>query len=239
MMERKFSLFFYLFAPVLLIYLFYMSATVIVHWGNYSSLGIRVYDLLASDIFSMIILFITTQLMVLRIVGEKAPYGTLDRELITISKSSMFFGKLITNSIFVFIQCFLVYFSGFILFPAKNYGSHFWVFIFILLIGLFGLVSGLVISIFSKNKEQAVQIVPFYILIMMILSGSLIPLDQMSHVIGLISNKLPLTMGISSLKNLTLNGVGFEDVLTSLYYLISWIMGIGLIGLLKFKYEKK
>lgn len=239
MMERKYSLFFYLIAPVIIIAIFFGTATTPVNWGDYASLNLKIYDLFASDIFSIIIIFITTQIMVLRIVGERAPYGTLDRELIAISRSSMFLGKFVANFFYILIQCTLLFVSGFILFPARNYGSFPLIFLFILLIGVFGLISGLGISIFSKNKEQAVQLVPFYILILMLLSGILIPLEQMPQNVVQVAENFPLTLGASSLKTLTLDGVGFEDVSNKMILLCVWIFGIGFISLLKFKLERR
>ena len=124
MKERKFSLLFYLIAPLLIIALFYMiTSSLTLDWTNYASMGLRIYDFYVPNILGIVVLFITTQLMVLRIIGERAPYGTLDRELIAISKSGMFFGKLIANLIFVFLQCFLIFLSAYVFFPAKNYGS--------------------------------------------------------------------------------------------------------------------
>ena len=239
MMERKFSLAFYLFSPVLVIAAFYVSATLNVDWGAYAALGIKLYDLFASDIISIVILFVTTQIMVLRIVGERAPYGTLDRELIAISRAGMFFGKLIANFLFVFLQCALIYVGAFVLFPARNYGNQLTVFLFIVLIGLLGLILGLAISIFSKNKEQAVQLVPFLVLILMLMGGIIVPLNQMPSHIVIVAGNSPLTLGVTSLKNLTLDGVGFEDVTVRMILLLAWIVGIGAVSLLKFNFEKK
>ncbi|MBU1245725.1 MAG: ABC transporter permease [Nanoarchaeota archaeon] len=240
MKERKFSLLFYLIAPLLIIALFYMiTSSLTLDWTNYASMGLRIYDFYVPNILGIVVLFITTQLMVLRIIGERAPYGTLDRELIAISKSGMFFGKLIANLIFVFLQCFLIFLSAYVFFPAKNYGSPISVFLFILLIGIFGAVLGFFISIMSKNKEQAVQLVPFFVLILMVLSGILIPIDLMPTDIATITSIFPLTLGTTSLKTLTLDGVGFEDVFGNMLFLIFWIVGLTFISLLKFKLERK
>jgi len=104
-------------------------------------------------------------------------------------------------------------------------------------LGMFGLISGFAISIFSGSKEQAIQFVPFYILILMLLSGILIPIDQMSVTLATVVQKLPLTLGASSLKTLSLDGVGFEDVVSKFLYLLMWIFGIGLISWTKFRFE--
>lgn len=237
LMERKLSLLFYLIIPAILIAIFYYSATAIVTWGKYVGLNIKIYDWQAPFIFAAIVLFFTVQLTILRIVGERAPYGTLDRELVAISKTSMYFGKLIANFIFVFIQIILIYIAGFILFPARNYGNSAAIFLFLLLIGLFGLVSGLAVSIFSKNKEQAIQFVPFFVLVLLLLSGVFVPLEQMSEGMKGIASILPLTLGSNALNSMMLDGWGFEDVTGAALGLIIWIIIIITIGLLKFKYE--
>lgn len=239
MKERKISLLFYLLVPAIIIWIFYVSATTPINWGNYASLNLKLYDLLASGVFAIIILFVTTQLMVLRIVGERAPYGTLDRELIAISRTGMYFGKLLANIIFIILQVILVYIVGFVIFPARNYGSFIPIILSLFLIALFGLVSGFTISIFSKNKEQAIQLVPFFVLILLLFSGILVPLDQMPENIVLIAENMPLTLGSESLKTLTLDGVGFEDVQLDMTKLLMWVLIIGLFGLLKFNFERK
>jgi|SRR3989338_3636686 len=238
MKERKISLLFYLLVPAIIIWIYYISATMTINWGDYASLNLKLYDLFASDVFSIIIIFITTQLMVLRIVGERAPYGTLDRELIAISRIGMYFGKLFANLIFVLLQVIIIYIFGFIIFPARNYGSPIPILLFLFLIALFGLISGLTISIFSKNKEQAIQLIPFFVLILLLFSGLFVPLDQMPGNIRLIAENMPLTLGSQSLKMLTLDGVGFEDVQFKMWKLLSWIGVITLAGLVKFELER-
>jgi len=238
MKERKISLLFYLLVPAIIIWVYYISATLIITWGDYASLNLKLYDFSAPDVFSIIIIFITTQLMVLRIVGERAPYGTLDRELIAISRTGMYFGKLFANSIFIALQVILIYIFGFIIFPARNYGEPIPILLFLFLIALFGLISGLTISIFSKNKEQAIQLVPFFVLVLLLFSGLFVPLDQMPENIRLIAENMPLTLGSQSLKMLTLDGVGFEDVQFNMLRLLIWIAVIAILGLLKFGFER-
>jgi len=239
MKERKVSLLFYLLVPSIIIYIYFISTQSIITWGNYASLNIRIYDFMASDVFSIIILFVTSQLMVLRIVGERAPYGTLDRELIAISRSGMFLGKLITNLIFVILQVILIYIFGFVIFPAKNYSGPIPILVFMLLMAIFGLVSSLAISVFSKNKEQAIQLVPFLVLVLLLFGGILIPLDQFPSKIRPLASNSPLALGASSLKTLSLDGVGFEDVQLNMIKMITWIIIIVLLGLLKFRFERK
>ncbi len=102
MKQRKGNLIFYLFVPIILIWLYSLIASGQVN----SSLDLTRFDVTAPSVLSVIIVFITMQLTVLRIVAERAPYGTLDRELIAISISGMYFGKLIANYLYAIIQVF-------------------------------------------------------------------------------------------------------------------------------------
>jgi ABC-2 type transport system permease protein len=239
MKERWLSLFFSFILLAVIISVYYYSATSIVDWGNYVSLKIKLYDLLSSDVFSIVLIFITTQLMVLRIVGERAPYGTLDRELIAISRTDMYLGKLIANLLVVIIQVGIVFSIGFFVFPAKNYGDPILVLLLLFLISLFGLLSGFTISIFSKNREQAIQLVPIVVLILLLLSGILIPLTDMPSDMKSIAENLPLTISTNSLKLVTLDGQGFEEIQGNVTKLSTWIVGLFVIGVIKFNLERK
>jgi ABC-type multidrug transport system permease subunit len=232
MFERKFSLILYLLAPILIIFLFYSSATQVITWGNYANLQIRLYDMYAPVILGLIVFFISLQLTILRIVGERAPYGTLDRDLMAISKTKMYLGKLIANSIYLLAQIAVIYLASFVLFPIKNYTSPFNVSVLLFLFGLFGIVTGLLISVISKNKESAIQLVPLF-------SGSMISLDSMPQIISSIAKNLPLTLTNDSLRNLMLDGVGFEEILSKVGILLIWIFSFLIIGILKFKFESK
>src|SRR3989339_782367 len=100
MKESKLSFLFYLIVPIIIIGLFANLGSSVIMYGQTT-----VYDFLGVKFFALIILFTTMQMTILRIVGERAPYGTLDRDLLAISRSGMFLGKLTANALFVFIQC--------------------------------------------------------------------------------------------------------------------------------------
>lgn len=239
MKERKLSLLFYLFSPFIIIWINYYSANTLVNWGSYASLNLRLYDLIAQRLFPMILLFVTLQLTVLRIVGERAPAGTLDRDLMAISRSGMYTGKFIANAFFAALQGIIIYFAGYAIFPARNYSPPIYILGFLLLTAIFGAVTGLTVSVFSKTKEQAVQLAPIILLIFLLFSGNVVELNQMPQKIQTIAINSPLAISSESLRMLTLDGVGFEDVQMNVAKLLIWIFGIAIIGLIKFRYEKK
>ena len=238
--ERWLSTFMFILASALVIVLFFYVAKIPVGLSGLSKLNYTYYDFLAPMIFSLLILFVTVQMIVLRIVGERAPYGTLDRELIAISRTGMYFGKLIVHSIVAFFQCFCIYIVGFILFPVKSYAlSPAPILILFFLLALFGLSLGLTVSIFSKHKETAVQIAPYLILGLFVTSLILIfpgiAISQGAYIF-IVNN--PLALISQSLNEIMLNGVGFEDINQSIIKIMIWIGSLIFVSLLKFRFEK-
>lgn len=239
--ERWLSTLIFILASALIIIIFSYVAKVPVGWGGLSEINYTYYDLLAPMIFSLLILFVTVQMIVLRIVGERAPYGTLDRELIAISRTGMYFGKLFVHSIIAFLQCLCIYVIGFVLFPVKNYAlSPVPILVLFFLLALFGLSLGLLVSIFSNHKEAAVQITPYLILGLFVTSLILIfpgiAIGQ-STKIFIVNN--PVALISQSLNEIMLNGVGFEDISANVTRITFWIIGLILVSLLKFNFERK
>ena len=177
-------------------------------------------------------------------IPEKLPIfiydRTLDRELIAISRTGMYFGKLFVHSTIAFLQCFCIYIVGFILFPVKSYAlSPLLVLLLFFLLALFGLSLGLTVSIFSKHKETAVQIAPYLILGLFVTSLILIfPGASISQGTKVVVMNNPVALISQSLNEVILNGVGFEDISSSVIKMVIWIAGLITISLLKFRFEK-
>ena len=108
------------------------------------------------------------------------------------------------------------------------------------LLALFGLSLGMFVSVFSKHKESAVQIAPYLVLGLFITSLILIfPGIVLSSSIKAIFMSNPLALISQSLSESMVNGVGFEDIGSNVARIIFWILGLIVISLLKFKYERK
>lgn len=242
MLETKFSFLFYLIVPSIVIWLFANFAQEVVVYGS-----VTVYEYFAYRVFVLVIIFVTTQLTILRIVGERAPYGTLDRDLLAISRNGMYLGKIITNALFVLIQSVLIYIVGFVIFPAgKIYSSPINIILLLFIIGLFGVVLGLTISILSKSREQAIQLVPFLILLLLMASDFFF-IEKFGVPEGMktISLYSPLSLSYKMLHSATTDTYGFSDMLVGGFQqnyflkLVLWIVLLFILSLLKFNFEKK
>ena len=189
-------------------------------------LGYTYFKSSAPLIFATAVMFISTQLMVLRIVGERAPYGTLDRDLLAISRSGMYIGKFLAGLSIAVIQTVLMVFVATEFYSMTMEGSVFFYLVILLLASITGLSFGLLLSIISKTKEQAVQLVPFIILILLVLSGELILFDDMPTLISQVSRNLPLSLAATTLKNIMLSGEGFQSLSMNVVKLLVWIVSL-------------
>lgn len=208
------------------------------NWCYFNNATYSYFNFYASLIFSTGMLFIATQLTVLRIVGERAPYGTLDRDLLAISRSGMYLGKFLASLVVVAVQSLLFIIAGRI-FGMTLMGSALDFFVVLFLLSAAGLALGLLFSVFSKSKEQAVQLVPFAVLIFLVLSGDLIPARDMPPVLASIAKNSPVTLANSALREIMLKGSGIAEESTNIIKLLLWIVALLMLGVLKFGAEKK
>lgn len=211
-----------------------------------SCAGRKSYNFLAPPILAIIVVLITTQLMILRIVGERSPYGTLDRDLLAISRGGMYLGKILTNTIIAFTQCFLM-FLMILLVGIEIQGNPISVLLILFAIAFMGLNMGLMFSVFSKTKEQAVQYVPYSIIALLVLSGVFIQFKDMPASIRPIATLSPLALSYNALSvtmlsynaisGTTLTKTRLVDVLSDFIGLIVWAFIFMFLGLVKFKLE--
>lgn len=202
------------------------------------SRGLSFYDYFAPSIYSTAIVFITTQMTVLRIVAERSPYGTLDRDLLAISRPSMYLGKYFANLMIAIVQCSLIFYVGYNIYGVKIVGDPWAVLLIMMFAALFGLSLGLLISVITKTRDQAVQLVPFSVLVFLVLSGIMIPIDKMPSDLALIASNLPLTLLNNALESIMHSGKSLEETMTYNIRLFGWIIGFLSLGIIKFSSEK-
>ncbi len=201
--------------------------------------GYTYFNYYAPLIFSTSMIFISTQLTVLRIVGERAPYGTLDRDLLAISHPSMLLGKFFAGIPITMLQCFFFLAIGKGYYDMTMEGSPYLFFLTLFMLSLLGLALGLFFSVIAKTKEQAVQLVPLVILVFLVLSGDLIPLQDVPSFMRQFATYSPVTLANATLKEIMLNGKAPGDIINQSVNLLGWILVLLVLSIIKFSQEKK
>ena len=159
----------------------------------------------------------------------------------------MFLGKVIANSLFVLVQCVVLYFVGFVIYPlSTNYANPLVIMFILFLAGLFGLTAGLTFSVLSSSKEGAIQFVPFTVLILLMLGDFFfIKFYEIPKAVENLAYITPMSLSYKLLEASIADVYGFTDSLVSgwhgnfLFKLGLWTLVLIVVGLIKFNLERK
>ncbi len=183
----------------------------------------------------MVITIICGFLPSLNIVNEKEQ-GTIEQINVTpVGKTQFILAKLIP------LWAIGLIILGFCLFMAKlvyglsPVGSVWIIFAFsgIYILVVSGL--GLLVSNFSNTLQQAMFVMFFFIMILMLMSGLFTPVSSMPHWAQYIAKANPLTYFIQVMRLVYLKGSTFRDLMPQLIILSGFAVGFGTLAVLSYK----
>ena len=164
-------------------------------------------------ILPIIILGTTMNLTSLSIVSE-AP---LPRMLITpTAKREIILSKLIANSVIMLLQSTEIFVMT-AFFGLYSLGSLFFFFLVLIMIGFSGVCIGLFISALSPTEQSANQMYLIMFIVILLFSGSILPLGDPQGALLIFMNLLPLSNAIPMITDITLKGL--SPNLVSLFWL--------------------
>jgi ABC-2 type transport system permease protein len=159
----------------------------------------RVFDRIGGPllgIFPFISMFVVTSVTMLR---ERVT-GTLERLMtLPLAKLDLLLGYAIAFAAVAVVQATAVSLVAFGLLDLHVSGSHVAIVALAVANATLGMALGLFASAFARTEFQAVQFMPAIVLPQMLLSGLIVPRDQMARVLELLSDALPLTYAYDAL----------------------------------------
>lgn len=166
------------------------------------------------------ILLLSLMAIMSQAVVKERESGTLEQMFVTpIKRSEYLIGKILPYSLLAIVQLSVVALVGLFWFKVPFNGS-----LGVLLVGLtlFMLTSigmGLLVSLVSRTRQQAQQMVMFVMIPSFVLSGFIFPIDSMPAAMQPLSYAIPLTYAIQVLRASFIKGSGFEALATPLLIL--------------------
>ena len=151
-------------------------------------------------IFPMVVMFVVTSVATLR----ERQSGTLERLLTTpLAKADLMVGYALAFALLAVVQALVA--TGFAVWVGDlDVAGPIWQLIIVaLLSALLGTSLGLLASGFAQTEFQAVQFLPAFVLPQFLLCGLLVPRDQMSDVLSLISDLLPLSYVVDAMADIS------------------------------------
>lgn len=163
-------------------------------------------------LFAIVIMLMTGFLPTLNIVGEKEA-GTIEQINVTpVSKWAFILAKLIPYwiiAIFVITVCLLLSWAIYDITPA---GSVALIYLLAMLLALFFSSFGLIISNYSDTMQQAIFVMWFFVVLLMLLSGLFTPTRSMPALVYLTTYVNPMHYFIEAIRTVFIRGGSLHSI---------------------------
>ena len=168
-------------------------------------------------------------------MGEKEK-GTIEQINITpVSKTVFILSKMIPYWIMGVGVLAISMVIAYVVYGLAPLGSV-WVIAVFSLIFIFAVSSfGLVVSNYSNTTQQAMFVMFFFILVFLLMSGLLTPIESMPEWTQVITYVNPLRYYIEMMRSVYLMGGGFGDLMPQLWALITFAVVLGSWAVLSYK----
>ena len=163
-------------------------------------------------LFAIVMMLMTGFLPALNIVGEKET-GTIEQINVTpVSKWSFILAKLIPYwiiALFVITVCLLLAWLVYGITPA---GPVWLIYVLAMLLALFFSSFGLIISNYSDTMQQAVFVMWFFVVVLLLLSGLFTPTRSMPQLAYLTTYVNPMHYFIEAMRTVFIRGGSFQSI---------------------------
>ena len=175
-------------------------------------------------LFAIVVMLMTGFLPTLNIVGEKEA-GTIEQMNVTpVSKWAFILSKLIPYwliALFVITVCLLLAWLVYGIVPS---GSVWLIYVLAMLLALFFSSFGLIISNYSDTMQQAIFVMWFFVVMILLLSGLFTPTRSMPTLAYLTTYINPMHYFIDAMRTVFIRGGTFANVA----HQVLALLGIGL-----------
>ncbi len=186
-------------------------------------------------LMSILMMMLCGFLPALNIVGEKEA-GTIEQINVTpVKKASFIFAKLIPYwciGLFVLTVCF---FLSWLIYGITPQGSILPIYLISMLLALVFSGLGLIISNYSDTMQQAIFVIWFFVVCMMLLSGLFTPISSMPNWAQTITYFLPVRYYIDAMRTLFVRGGTFFDVLPQTLSLVFFALIMDVWAVLSYR----
>ena len=172
-------------------------------------------------LLAIVMMLLTGFLPTLNIVGEKEA-GTIEQINVTpVSKWAFILAKLVPYwliALFVVTACLLLAWA---IYGITCAGSLLWVYVLAMLLALFFSSFGLVVSNYSDTMQQAIFVMWFFVVCILLLSGLFTPTRSMPSWAYLTTYVNPMHYFIDAIRTVFIRGGGFEAIAHQLLALLA------------------
>ena len=189
--------------------------------------NISTLDFFAPGMITYGVFFFSFMLVIMNLIGERKS-GTLSLLLqCPYDKIEIILGYLAAFSVVSMLQTTMIMLVAGFMFQI-SFGATFAhiisVYIGAIIVGWTGLILAIFLSAYARNEFQAVQFIPLVIIPILLLSGIIIPLNQIPEIIRWVAYLLPTTYGVHLLRQISIEGVVLTLFNFDLIFLLSFFV---------------
>ncbi len=164
-------------------------------------------------LMSILIMLLCGFLPALNIVGEKEA-GTIEQINVTpVRKIDFIFAKLIPYWAIGIIVLSVCLFLSWLIYGVTPEGNVLLIYLISILLALVFSGFGLIISNYSDSMQQAILVMWFIVVCMMLLSGIFTPINSMPDWAQMITRAIPVRYYIEAMRTIFVRGGTFGDIL--------------------------
>jgi len=183
-----------------------------------------------------VILTLTMSLFTAVAIVRERENGTLEFLINTpVRRSELMIGKIIPYIVIGLLQVTIVLSLGVTLFRVPVRGSLVDLYLASALFIAATLALGLLISTVAKSQFQSMQMIMFFFLPNILLSGFMFPFDGMPRAAQIFAEFLPLTHFVRMVRGIILRGAGLADVSNEAWPLVGFFVIVMTTAVLRFQ----
>jgi len=197
--------------------------------------GLRSRRFMVPGTAASILLIITTIVTAMGLARERE-MGTMEQLLVTpISPLTLMVGKIVPYIMIGLIQVTIVIGAALLLFGVPLLGSVPLLYLCVLLFIAANLTLGITFSSIARNQLQAMQMMIFFFMPSIILSGFMFPYRGMPEWAQWIGSVLPLTHFLVLVRGIMLKGASLMELWPQIWPILAFMLAVIAVGLLVYR----
>lgn len=186
-------------------------------------------------LFAIVMMLMTGFLPTLNIVSEKEA-GTIEQINVTpISKWTFILAKLIPYWVIAFFIITVCLFIAWAVYGITSKGNIALIYLLAMLLALFFSSFGLIISNYSDTMQQAIFVMWFFVVILLLLSGLFTPTRSMPSLAYLTTYINPVSYFIEAMRTVFIRGGNFSSIIHQVFALLCIGMFMGGWAVISYK----
>jgi ABC-2 type transport system permease protein len=191
---------------------------------------LRYFDFYASAMMTLVAVFLPMFLSLISVTSERST-GTIERIFVSpYGRSEIIGGKLLAHSIFALIYAVLIVATLKAVFNV-TLGNIGLVFLTCGLVGINAVILGLMISVVTRTEAESILVGVLFFLGAMGIITYMVPWETMWVGAKYISQAIPFTYGIQTIRRINMVGLGLSDIWPNLVILFGFIIAQTLIAI--------